>query len=125
MQVLYIALAGAAGTVLRYGVALGCARLTRLAIGTLVVNVVACFVLALVTQACVRGSAIAPDVKLAITVGFCGGLSTYSTWNDETLTLLRAGHVGSAIGSVVLTLVLCAVAALFGGLCATAWVRSV
>jgi CrcB protein len=69
--------------------------------GTVAVNVVASFVLGVVTGAA-RG--VAPAVALVVGTGFCGALSTYSTFSWETLRLLetRAGllAVANVIGSL-------------------------
>ena len=46
-----------------------------------------------------------PTVRAAATVGFIGGLTTYSSFNYETTTLLEDGAVSAAGLNVVLTLV--------------------
>ena len=83
--------------------------------GTLVVNVVACFVLGLIVGLADHKQIISPSVRLFWTMGFCGGFSTFSTFSNETLYLLQSGFNVSLLLYVALSLLLC-VGATFGGL---------
>ncbi|WP_328316009.1 fluoride efflux transporter CrcB [Streptomyces sp. NBC_00388] len=58
--------------------------------GTFAVNVVACLILGLVTGAVAAGAAPSP-VQVLVGTGFCGALSTYSTFSYETLRLAQDG----------------------------------
>jgi CrcB protein len=68
--------------------------------GTLLINVLGCFILGSVnTLALERGL---PDVwRLAIGVGFCGAFTTFSTFGFETLALLREGRFSLAAAYVL------------------------
>ena len=70
--------------------------------GTLAVNVLASFVLGVVTGA---AGAVSPAVGLVLGTGFCGALSTYSTFSYETLRLLETGARFYALANVVVALV--------------------
>lgn len=118
-----IALAGAIGTLARYGTAqaaralVGDAQVAGVGggpLGTLVVNVVGCFVLSALAAVVAGGAKLSDDARLAIGVGFCGGLTTYSTFNQDALTLLRGDAAIGAVVYVLVTLVLCALTALLG-----------
>jgi CrcB protein len=56
--------------------------------GTFAVNVIGSLILGLVTGAVTAGGA-SPQVQLAVGTGFCGALTTYSTFSYETLRLLE------------------------------------
>jgi CrcB protein len=74
----------------------------RFPFGTLTVNVVASLVLGFVTALAASGDAGRPVVALLAT-GFCGALSTYSTYAFETLRDLEAGRVRIAVANVVVS----------------------
>lgn len=68
--------------------------------GTLLINVLGCFLLGVVnTLVLERG---VPDVwRLAVGVGFCGAFTTFSTFGFETLALLREGRFSLAAAYVL------------------------
>ncbi|MCW2812915.1 MAG: CrcB-like protein [Nocardioides sp.] len=93
MTVLLVALGAAVGAPLRYLVA---ARLDRdLPLGTLAVNVAGSFVLGVLVARSVGGAAWA-----LLGVGFCGGLTTYSSFAVQTVRLRWRG-VAYAVVTVV------------------------
>ncbi|MEU8654645.1 fluoride efflux transporter CrcB [Streptomyces sp. NPDC048737] len=81
--------------------------------GTFVVNVVGCAVLGLVTGAGVAGVA-DPHLRLLLGTGFCGALTTYSTFSYETLRLAETGAALHAAANVVAS-VAAGVGAAFAG----------
>jgi len=89
---LWICLAGAAGTGVRYLIAIWSAQRLGSAFpfGTLVVNVAGCFAIAAVMHVALTLSW-SPTFRSAITIGFIGGLTTYSSFNYETTQLLGTG----------------------------------
>jgi CrcB protein len=62
--------------------------------GTFVVNVVGSFVLGLVS------GGLGPELRLLVGTGFCGALTTYSTFSYETLRLAEDGSVLLAAANV-------------------------
>ena len=101
----WICLGGAAGTGARYLIALWAAQRFGGAFpfGTVIVNLAGCFAIAAVMHAAAALSWSA-TVRSAITIGFIGGLTTYSSFNYETSRLLEEGAMGSALVNVVGTL---------------------
>jgi CrcB protein len=115
----WICLAGAAGTGARYLVALWAAQRlgSTFPYGTLIVNLIGCFAIAAVMQAALALSWSA-TARSAITIGFIGGLTTYSSFNYETTRLLEEGAVGAAALNATITIVGAFVAGWLGLLCA-------
>ena len=116
---LWICLAGAAGTGTRYLVALWAAQRFGSAFpyGTLIVNLLGCFGIAAVMHAALALSW-SPTVRSAVTIGFIGGLTTYSSFNYETTRLLEEGALGPAALNAVLTIVGSFATGWLGMLCA-------
>jgi CrcB protein len=114
-RLFWICVAGAIGTGTRYLVALWAAQ--RLGsvfpYGTLLVNIVGCFVIAPLMQA---GLALGwpATTRAALTIGFVGGLTTYSSFNYETLRLVEEGAPATAFANVAVTLFGCALAGWLG-----------
>lgn len=115
----WICLAGAAGTGVRHLLALWAAQRFGSAFpyGTLIVNLVGCFAIAAVMHAALLLSW-SPTVRLAITIGFIGGLTTYSSFNYETTRLLEEGAVGAAALNATATIAGAFVAGWLGVVCA-------
>jgi CrcB protein len=72
--------------------------------GTLVVNISGCLLIGLFAYlADVRG-VISSDMRLLIFIGFLGGFTTFSTFSNETIGLLRGGEYLQGIANVALQL---------------------
>ena len=104
-RLFWICLAGAVGTGTRYLVALWAAQ--RLGsvfpYGTLIVNLVGCFVIAAVMHAALS-LGWSPTLRSALTIGFVGGLTTYSSFNYDTMRLFEEGVPATAFLNVAVTL---------------------
>lgn len=108
MNFLFVMLGGAVGAALRYGTGLLCNhwRWTTLPWGTLVVNLVGCFLLGLLMGVGERYTHFNGNVYLMLTVGLCGAFTTFSTFTADTFRLLDNGQWLMAIGYVVVSVVL-------------------
>lgn len=104
-RLFWICLAGAAGTATRYLIALWAAQRLGSAFpyGTLVVNLSGCFVIAALMHAALT-LGWSPTLRAALTIGFVGGFTTYSSFNYETMRLLEEGAAATAVVNVGLTL---------------------
>ena len=58
-------------------------------LGTLCVNVVGCFVIGMVSELAESRSLITPETRALLVVGFLGGLTTFSSFSNETMNLAR------------------------------------
>ena len=96
--------AGAVGAVIRYALSRAYpVRPGHLPGGILIVNVVGSLVAGAVIGLAER-AAISDDVRLVLLTGFCGGLTTFSTWSVETIELVDGGRWRAAILNVLVTL---------------------
>jgi|SRR6185436_12302574 len=102
---LLICLGGAVGTGARYATSLW----TPTAFSTVLVNVIGSFAIALIVDFMP-----ATDLRLFLTVGILGGFTTYSSFNEETLLLLRAGTWGLALLNLGGTVIACLLAGAAG-----------
>jgi len=101
-----VLVAGAVGAVLRYALSRAFpVRPGHLPGGILIVNVVGSGVAGALIGLAER-AALDGDLRLVLVTGFCGGLTTFSTWSVETIELLDGGRWRAAILNVVVTLAL-------------------
>ena len=101
-----VLVAGAIGAVIRYALSRAYpVRPGHLPGGILIVNVVGSGVAGAVIGIAER-AAISEDLRLVLVTGFCGGLTTFSTWSVETIELADGGRWRAAILNVVVTLAL-------------------
>jgi fluoride exporter len=108
MNYVFVALGAALGGAARYGVYSAVARFSSpiRPIGTLAVNVVGSFLLGVLIFAFRAESAIDERLKLLLTVGFCGGFTTFSTFSLETAYLVRREEYWSAAANAGLNVFL-------------------
>lgn len=106
-SILLIAVGGAVGAVLRHGVSRGAIAWggQGFPIATLLVNVLGSLLLGLLYGWAAKG-AVSPEIRLLLGTGFCGALTTFSTFSVETLTLVDEGHFGAAFANLVLNVLL-------------------
>jgi CrcB protein len=98
-----VLVAGAVGAVLRYALSRAFpVRPGHLPGGILIVNVVGSGIAGAVIGLAER-AAVGDDLRLILVTGFCGGLTTFSTWTVETVELLDGGRWRAAVLNVLVT----------------------
>jgi fluoride exporter len=109
LPVLFIAVFGALGCLLRYllsGWVYG--LLGRgFPYGTLAVNVLGAFLVGFVMELGLRSTLITAELRTGLTIGFLGGLTTFSTFSYETFRLLEDGELLSAGLNAIASVVTC------------------
>jgi CrcB protein len=94
-QALLVAVGGAIGSLLRYYVGLGSLRLMGPGFpwGTLVVNVVGCFIIGVFAEMIARRFNASVELRLLLITGFLGGFTTFSAFSLDAITLFERGEV--------------------------------
>ena len=117
-MLLWIALGGAAGSVLRYLVGGAVQRTASWGFpaGTLTVNMIGGLVIGALTQHFMNLEP-PPAMRAALIVGFCGGFTTFSAFSIETVGLVEGGEYGRAAAYILLSVTL-SLAATFAGIAA-------
>lgn len=57
--------------------------------GTFIVNIVGCLLIGIIYGISEKGNFLSPEVRLFLTVGICGGFTTFSTFSNDAFLLLR------------------------------------
>jgi len=91
--------------------------------GTLVANLVGGYVIGAAIAFFATYSALPPEWRLFVITGFCGGLTTFSTFSAELVTLLQQGRPLLACGAAAIHVVV-SVAMTFAGIGTVAWLKS-
>ena len=91
---LFVALGGAAGAVMRYAMANWVHRLWEghFPLGTLLVNALGSFAIGVLYVVILERQALHPDWRDVTMIGFLGAFTTFSTFSLETINLVEAGH---------------------------------
>lgn len=116
IHVLAVFIGGGFGAVLRYLTGIYAARfaLFSFPFATFLVNIAGSFLIGLFYALCIDKMIISPVMKAALTVGFCGGLTTFSTFSFELFDMIMNGRFLPAFLYIVLSISLCFAAVWLG-----------
>ena len=104
-KIVCIAVGGAVGALLRYGVAGWSQRLTSglFPVGTLTVNLIGCLLIGILGALFAGPQVVREEYRFALLVGLLGAFTTFSTFGFETFTLINDGQFGRAGLNVLLS----------------------
>lgn len=116
-NLLYIALGGALGAVSRYLLSGWVSGATGklFPFGTLLVNVIGCFFLGVVAHVAQTTTLIPKSLNTAVTIGFLGALTTFSTFGYETLKQIEDGAWGGVLANIAANVIV-GIAAVWAGI---------
>ena len=116
LSFVWVALGGAIGSVLRYGVNLAAPRLlgNHFPWATLTVNVVGSFLMGLLAAFLTEKLVDQPDLRLFLTTGVLGGFTTFSAFSLDVFGLMQRGENSLALAYLLLSVAL-SIFAVFGG----------
>jgi CrcB protein len=112
MQWLFVATGGALGAMLRFYITAYLYPVTgnRFPLGTLMVNVLGCLLVALLSVLIVDKAMLSPHWRHLLITGFLGALTTFSTFSLDALTLWQNGAPAVALLYVLANVILCLLA---------------
>lgn len=112
-----VALGGAVGSVGRYLVGIGAGKIFGIDFpwGTLIINIAGSFLIGVFVECFALRWDFPQAMRVFLTVGICGGFTTFSTFSLESFLLIERGQYGPAAVYIAASVVL-SLAALFGAL---------
>ncbi len=122
--ILAISIGSAAGGLSRWWLGLRLnALFPTLPPGTLAANLIAGYIIGGAVGLFAQLPGLAPEWRLLVITGFCGGLSTFSTFSSEVVALIQRGQLAWAAGEIAIH-VAGSLAATLAGLASAQWLKS-
>lgn len=108
LRLLYVGIGGLIGSCLRYVISINSPKLFGgpLPYGTLIVNVAGGILIGFIMQLSIMTNLISPNLRLFLTTGIMGGLTTFSTFSYETIVFLSGDKYLLGIVNICLNLFL-------------------
>ncbi len=112
--ILAIAIGSAAGGVFRWFLSLKLNVISfSIPLGTLIANLIAGYVIGFAI-AFFNSSSLSPEWRVLVITGFCGGLSTFSTFSAEIVAFLQEGRIGLGLATVAIHVIGCVIMTFLG-----------
>jgi CrcB protein len=119
-----VAVGGVLGCLLRWVLALIFNRyFPTVPPGTLAANLIGCYVIGVALAVFTANPGIPIEWRLFVTTGFCGGLTTFSTFSAEVVTLMQSGRMAWALGTITVHLI-GSLAMTIAGIATVGWAKS-
>lgn len=120
LNILAVFFGGGLGALTRYLTSLYMTRVlsVNLPLATFTVNIIGSFLIGFLYILFVQKSDLSPAFKLALTVGFCGGLTTFSTFSLELFEMVKNAQYLHAFVYAILSVIICLIAVTVGVYCA-------
>jgi CrcB protein len=101
--IIFVALGGALGSVFRYLLSTWTQFFSKsidFPYGTLAVNLIGCFVIGFLTQLAEARGVFTSESRAFMFIGILGGFTTFSSFGNETINLVRDGEIFNALANV-------------------------
>ena len=118
INIICVGCGGFLGAISRYIISIYTSKqfLFKIPLGTLIVNVLGGFLIGLIMDLTIKNNFISPQIKLFLTTGIMGGLTTFSTFSYETIVLIKEGNILLAILNILLNLILSLLGVVLGNI---------
>lgn len=105
ISILLVGMGGFAGSVTRYGLSIMFRKYSMvIPVNTMTANIIGCFIIGVLTYFSLRTEAISAETRLLLITGFCGGLTTMSSFVYESAQLLKSNEIYYAVFYFLLTM---------------------
>jgi len=103
--IIAIAIGSTVGGILRWALSTKFNSLFIIPFGTLLSNLIAGYIIGFAMTLLANSPSISPEWRLLIITGFCGGLSTFSTFSAEIVTFLQKGQITLGLSTIAIHVV--------------------